>query len=250
MRQITVENRATERSALPLPARVEVRGSDTLSWHENIVLRDVSPMGAGFKIGRPIKRGTIFMLSTKLPQELRKFDLYDEMYDVWALVRRCIEISMPRRAPYYVVGAAFVGKFPPPDYLHNPTALFDLAEVQPANDGFWRVIPNHFSGAADGFIDQRKHSRLQIPEAVLLEATGPDGQVCCSEFSVAENISAGGATVFTQMDVEPGAFLRATCRRTDDTIIAVVRGKTVGSDGLTRLNLEFVDKLFPMDGMM
>ncbi|MEP6946831.1 MAG: hypothetical protein ABJA02_13000 [Acidobacteriota bacterium] len=250
MQLLNTENRSIARKSLPLPVHVEVRDSPTESWSETTEMRDVSAMGGGFRINRPIKRGRIALLSMAMPKELRKFDLHEEQYRVWTIVRRCVEISMLRRDPYYVIGGAFIGKFPPPDYLHSPNDLYDLAEEQPSSDGFWRINRHRSSARADsGLKDSRRHTRLDIPEAFLLEVTDADGRVSASEFTVTENISVGGALMFTQLDVDPGTLLRATCRRTNETIISIVRGKAVGPDGLMRLHLEFVDKSFPLDGL-
>ena len=76
-----------------------------------------------------------------------------------------------------------------------------------------------------------------------------DGNVVKSETTVTENLSIGGAAVFTQFDVEPGAFLRVTSQRHDIQIISVVRGKRVGPDGITRLHIEFVDRHYPLEGI-
>ena len=75
-------------------------------------------------------------------------------------------------------------------------------------------------------------------------------QVLASETTITENISLRGAAVFTQSDVEAGSFLRVTSNRHNITLISIVRGRRVGPDGMTRLHLEFIDALFPLEGIV
>ena len=53
----------------------------------------------------------------------------------------------------------------------------------------------------------------------------------------------------TQLDLEDGTFLRLSSERHDINIISVVRGRRIGSDGLTRLHVEFIDRFFPLTGI-
>jgi hypothetical protein len=97
--------------------------------------------------------------------------------------------------------------------------------------------------------DQRRQTRFPIPETLLIELLDENGDVVASEVSVSENISLGGASVFTSLDVGEGTFLRVTSERHQISIISIVRGKHVGPDGMTRLHLEFIDHMFPLDGI-
>jgi hypothetical protein len=76
-----------------------------------------------------------------------------------------------------------------------------------------------------------------------------NGDVAASEVTVTENVSLGGAAVFTSFNVEPGSFLRVKSERHDLSIISIVRGKHLGEDGINRLHLEFIDHLFPLEGI-
>lgn len=67
--------------------------------------------------------------------------------------------------------------------------------------------------------------------------------------TVTENISLGGASIFTSLNVEVGDFLRITSEQYKTTIISIVRGKRVGPDGIPRLHVEFVDRFFPLEGV-
>ena len=67
--------------------------------------------------------------------------------------------------------------------------------------------------------------------------------------TVTENISLGGASVFTTMSLEKGIFLRVTSERFNVTILSVVRGFRVGPDNIPRVHLEFIDRFFPLEGI-
>jgi PilZ domain len=246
------ENRAAERVSLPLALRVDVAGDDGDEWHENTVFRDVSALGAGFRLKRPIARGRLFSLSTTLPRELRRFDLDLESYEIWAIVRRCVEISSLRKAQHYVIGAAFIGKYPPLEYFSHPKDLYEPADEQRSADDFCRVMPKSPRGAESrGFVDARRHSRLDIPEPLVLRTTDDNGRILHMETTVTENISERGAGVLSQLPLEPGTIVRATFKRTNETIISIVRSRRFGKDdGVGRIHIEFIDKPFYMDGML
>jgi hypothetical protein len=95
----------------------------------------------------------------------------------------------------------------------------------------------------------RRHTRFSIPETLLIEMLDENGDVVASEVTVTENISVGGAAVFTSFEVTNGAFLRVKSERHDLSIISIVRGRHVGPDGIVRLHLEFIDHLYPLQGI-
>lgn len=244
------ENRRIQRISLPLPARVEVRIDSKTTWNEITRLSDVSAFGAGFTLKRPVKRGRLVQMTIPMPRQLRCFDYSEPQYRIYALVRRCISTSKAQSDPSFAVGVAFVGQKPPVDHLEHPSRLYDISHRESENEGFWHVVDADLK-ADDSDLpkDLRKQTRFFIPESLVLELLDQDGNVIQSEISVTENISLGGAAVFTQYDLEPGAFLRVRSERFDVTIISVVRGKRIGSDGVTRLHLEFIDRLFPLEGI-
>jgi hypothetical protein len=97
--------------------------------------------------------------------------------------------------------------------------------------------------------DLRKQTRFFIPEALRLEKVDEAGNVLEFESTVTENISLGGASVFTSMNSPTGSFVRVISDRYDVTILSVVRGSRTGQDGITRLHLEFIDRFFPLEGI-
>lgn len=245
---IDKDSRRIQRYALSLPARVDVKVDKNFSWNEMTRLEDVSAFGAGLNLQRPVKRGRLLVLSVPMPRQLRCYDYLEPQYRIWGLVRRCIGIGTDPKADGYAVGIAFVGKNPPASYLENPSKLYDLSERE--DGGLWHLRE------ADPMPDEsdlpaylRRHTRFSIPESLLIEMLDENGDVVASEVSVTENISVGGAAVFTSFEVGVGAFLRVKSERHDLSIISIVRGRHVGKDGIVRLHLEFIDRLYPLEGI-
>jgi len=159
-----------------------------------------------------------------------------------------MSLDTNKESKEYAVGIAFVGKNPPQGYVENPAKLYDL--VTRDDGGLWQLcemppIPDE----SDLPMDLRRHTRFALPEPVLIESLDENGDVAESEVTVTENLSLGGAAVFSSFDVEPGSFLRVKSERHDISIISIVRGKSVGQDGIARLHLEFIDNFFPLDGI-
>ncbi len=241
------EGRRIQRISLPLPSRIDVRVDKNLAWNEMTRLTDVSTFGAGFLLRRPLKRGRLILLTIPMPRQLRCFDFTEDQYKVWALVRRCIPTTS-NGEERFMVGAAFIGKKPPQSYLDNPSYLYDISHRE--DKGMWSI--HQVTGTADESglpIEAKRQTRFSIPETLELEWMDENGNISASETTVTENISLGGAAVFTSMDAHPGAIMRVTSRQKDITIISVVRARRKGPDGMIRLHLEFIDRFFPLTGL-
>ncbi|MFN2501361.1 MAG: PilZ domain-containing protein [Pyrinomonadaceae bacterium] len=245
------EKRRIPRISLPLPVRVEVKIDVNTGWNEITRLSDVSAFGAGFPLKKPIKRGRLVLLTIPMPRQLRAFDYSEPQYRVWAVVRRCISIGKTVAAPEYAIGVAFTGKTPPLGYVERPSMLYDIAHRSEDGAGFWHLMPaNLWADENDIEPEFRKQTRFEIPETLILEKLDDLGNVIATEDTVTENISLGGASVFTTFKADAGTFMRVTSPRFNITILSVVRGKRVGEDGITRLHLEFIDQLFPLEGIV
>lgn len=243
------DNRRIQRFPLALPARVEVRVDSKLSWDEITRLEDISAFGAGFKLKRPVKRGRLLVMSVPMPRQLRCYDYLEPQYRIWGLVRRCVPLTNGSPVAHsYALGVAFIGKNPPAAFGDDPATLFDLATRE--DGGLWQLVDAEANPNEDDLpAHLRRHTRFAIPESLLLEMLDENGDVAASEVSVTENLSLGGAAVFTSFNVEPGAFLRVRSERHELSIISIVRGKHIGSDGIIRLHLEFIDHMFPLEGI-
>ena len=241
------ETRRIQRISLPLPSRIEVKIDQTVCWNEVTRLTDVSAFGAGFSLNRPLKRGRLVMLTVPMPRALRCFDYGDAQYRVWALVRRCIAVRTGDEVRYSI-GVAFVGKNPPPKFVDDPSTLYEITHRE--DEGLWRIKeaedqPNEKELSNEA----RRQTRFFIPEPVTLEVLTSDGVISQTESTVTENISLGGAAIFTSITVNVGDFVRITSDRYNIKIISVVRGRRTAPDGIARLHLEFIDHFFPLEGI-
>jgi hypothetical protein len=245
------DRRRIQRISLPLPVRVEVKVDDQVSWNEITRLIDVSAFGAGFLLKRPVKRGRMVLLTIPMPRQLRSYDYSEPQYKVWANVRRCISVGASVHAAEYSVGVAFTGKTPPAGFVEHPSKLYDVARRDTAGTGFWHLNPaDLLADERELPNDLRKQTRFFIPEPLLVERVDESGNVLQSETTVTENISLGGAAVFTTFIAPNGSFLRGASERFIVTILSVVRGQRIGEDGITRLHLEFIDRHFPLEGIV
>lgn len=245
---VTKENRRIQRISLPLPVRVEVKIDSQVTWNEVTRLSDVSAFGAGFTLKRPVKRGRLIQMTIPMPRQLRSYDYSEPQYRIWGVVRRCIAVERAS-AQEYAVGVAFTGKAPPAGFLDNPSMLFDIAR-RDESEGFWHITPaNLLADESELPKELRKQTRYSIPEQLITAQVDGEGNVLYAENTVTENISLGGASVFTSLKAEVGDFIRVTSERFDVTILSVVRGSRVGEDGITRLHLEFIDRFFPLEGI-
>jgi hypothetical protein len=243
------ESRRIQRISLPLPVRIEVRVDAEVSWNEITRLSDVSAFGAAFTLKRPVKRGRMVLLTLPMPRQLRSFDFSEPQYRVWALVRRCIAVNKSSGEAEFSVGVAFTGKNPPAGFLDHPSMLYDIA-YRASADGFWHLqTADLMADESELPKDLRKQTRFFIPESLMLQKMDGFGNIIEEEMSVTENISLGGAAVFTSMQAQQGSFVRVYSQRHDVTILAIVRTNRVGEDGITRLHLEFIDRLFPLEGI-
>lgn len=244
------ENRRIQRISLPLPVRIELRIDAENSLNEITRLSDVSAFGAGFVLKKPVKRGRLILLTIPMPRQLRSYDFGENQYCIWGLVRRCISVGRSVDKPEYSVGVGFIGKEPPDSYIANPSMLYDITHRDENGNGFWHLAPaDLYADDSSLPADIRKQTRFSIPESLTIERTDSAGNIVESETTVTENISLGGAAVFTTMKAEPGTFLRVSSDRFSVTILSVVRGSRIGQDGITRLHLEFIDRLFPLEGI-
>ncbi len=242
------EHRRIQRLALSLPLRVQSFVNSNVGWEEITRLNDVSAFGAGFTLKRPIKRGRLIQMTIPLPRQLRCYDFSESNYKIWGIVRRCVALNLTKLTEQYAIGVAFIGKRPPDSYFHDPAKIFEILNRE--EDGLWQIgdapkIPD------EQYIpkEDRRHSRFPIPVSMVIETLDETRTVIGSEITVTENISLGGAAVFTTLNPEIGAFVRIRSDQHNTSIIAIVRGKRLGPDGIPRLHVEFIDRFFPLEGI-
>lgn len=242
------EQRRIQRLALALPLRVKSFINANVGWEEITRLRDVSAFGAGFTLKRPIKRGRLIQMTIPLPRQLRCYDFSEPNYKIWGIVRRCLALNLNRLTEQYAIGVAFIGKRPPESFYNDPSKIFEINTRD--DDGLWQIMDapampdeRHVSK------EDRRHSRFPIPVNLIIETLDDTRTVMGTEITVTENISLGGAAIFTSLKPEIGSFIRVRSEQHNISIIAIVRGKRMGLDGIPRLHVEFIDRFFPLEGI-
>jgi hypothetical protein len=231
--------RMRERIALSLPVRVYCRETLNHEWTEMSRLVDVTPFGARLRLKHPTEIGRLLLLTMAMPRQLRCFDHVETQYRVWSLVRNVRLLDQKKEQGAMIeIGVAFVGKRPPKSFEQDPTRRYDIGK--PAS-GLWTLQEESETALAEiDNTDKRKETRHTIPIEVVIEVVSDQEAVAEREGTVTENISHHGAAVFTALKVEPGRFVKFTSTRDGTEMLAAVRARTIGSDGITRLHLEFV----------
>ena len=247
MQLVDDEIRATRRKAVSLPVYLDVADADGHISNDHGWLLDISTAGAGLRVSHPVERGRLVLIRAKVPKEFRLFDFTKPEYRVWGLVRWCIEVNDPSLESHFGLGVAFIGKNPPAQHRREPGALYELSSRKPSESGFFELADVEIPAVQ--LIERRRHSRLQMAEPVLLELIDAGGKTSEPETTVTENVSRHGASVFSQLRSPVGSFVRLTAVRHNKTLIAIVRNKHIGTDAMPRLHLEFIDGVFPLDGI-
>ena len=241
--------RMRERLELSLPVRVFGRESEEHDWVEKTRLIDVTPFGARLTISRPTERGRLLYLTMPMPRQLRCFDHVEDQYRVWTLVRNVKVVEAGGDKPLrYEVGVAFIGKRPPPSFEIDPTTRYEVA-ASVTESGLWGISEQEQAERHVPTNELRPETRHHIPIEVIVEALDENGQISASETTVTENISRRGAAVFTTLNLTRGRFVRVTSKQYQISVIAAVRARRVGDNGIPRLHLEFVDKQWPLEGL-
>ena len=229
--------RIRERLALHLPVRVRVRETPEFAWTEMTRLTNVTPFGAGFTLKRPTEKGRLLHLTIPMPRQLRVFDHVEDQYRIWAIVRH-LKSEIGQYGTVFYVGVAFIGKRPPPSYEQEPWRRYDVVT------NFAEKLPG-----AEDVIDAAvsdADTRHQIAVDMRVELLDENGAVVEGEQTVSENISPRGATLFTTLDLQRGRFVRLTSEQYRTTIYAAIRERRIAPDGIARIQVEFIDKEWPL----
>ena len=230
--------RIRERLALHLPVRVQGRETPDFEWTEITRLTNVTPFGAGFPLKRPTEKGRLLFMTIPMPRQLRVFDHVEDQYRIWAIVRY-MKSSVTDKATLFHVGVAFIGKRPPASFETEPWKRYDISTsafeaLTPPED---ILIPLR---------EQRVHTRYSIAVDMRVELLDIKGEVIMSEYTVTEEISTGGATIFTTLEIPTGRFIRVTSDEYGITTHAAIRSRSTGTDGVPRIHVEFIDKEWPL----
>jgi len=233
--------RAGTRLQLNLPLRVFCRETAEYEWTEKSRLLDVNQFGAGFTLMRPVEVGRVIHLSIPLPHQLRCYDQFEPMYSVWGLVRHISVLE--REPPRFRIGAAFIGKHAPASYQEDPTHRYEPLPLKTGQGSLWCLTRRPFARQPK----ERRETRLIIPLEVLVEMLDETGKPLTQEHTVTERISSLGACIPSNLDVGIGRVLRISSQADGVSIFAAVRSREKGTDGITRLGLEFIGDRWPLE---
>jgi len=233
--------RIRERLELKLPVRVRCRETPDFEWMEMTRLTDVTPFGAGFTLKRPTEKGRLVHMTIPMPRQLRAFDHLEDQYRVWAIVRHVRGTIAADKQTIFEVGVAFIGKHPPKSHALEPWKRYELStpdnrSMPTVEDTIRPVNPS----------DQRIHTRHNIAIDMFIETVDEKGEFTENEQSVTENISRGGETLFTTLEIPVGRLIRLTSKQYNLTVHAAVRARSTGADGIRRIHVEFIDKEWPL----
>lgn len=240
-----------ERLELSLPVRVHCRERADYEWVEMSRLIDVTPFGARIGLSHPTEPGRLMHLTMPMPRQLRCFDFVEPQYRVWSLVRNIAGLQQTAgKTARFAVGVAFVGKRPPPSYELDPTKRYEVAGSV-TESGLWllREMAEQRAEAHVPSEDPRPETRHNLPVEVLVEVYDEKGEISARETTVTENISRRGAAVFTTLDVARGSLIRLSSTQYQLAVVAAVRARRLGPDGIPRLHLEFIDRQWPLEGI-
>jgi hypothetical protein len=215
------DRRKHARVVLKIPARVQGRDADGTAWEEVAATADASTGGVALVLHHPVRVGQCLNLALPLPKRYRQYDLTDQSYRVYVLVRSVFGSIPPAR-----VGVLFLGKHPPrgaSDPL--PSELF--------------LLPG------DPKPERREHPRHEVRLCVTVERPEGPGGGARSEETVAENLSKWGALVRTALPVAKGEHVTVAECAGRYRSRAEIRNVTIGGDGAVRLNLLFLDGPVP-----
>jgi len=214
------ERRRDQRLGLSLPVRVTGHEPGGAAWEEMSATEDASFGGASFPLKHAHGVGQVLLLSLPLPRNYRRYDLAETSYKTYALVRNTRATAGGGR----IAGVRFLGRVPPKGFADAPGGRFRLPE-------------DSKTGPA---VDRRRDERLQLFVNLRLRRRG--GGRVQEEQTVTEDVSRGGARVFTTLTVARGEALTVSDLADRISTAAVVRNVYVGRDRVTRLNLQFQSK--------
>ncbi|HEX5709411.1 MAG TPA: hypothetical protein VFX96_19065 [Pyrinomonadaceae bacterium] len=227
---------------------VRGRDADGEEWAEVTRMLDASHSGGSFTLTRQPRLGQLLHITLPPPvlaQRASAEDYGGRWSLVWALSPQAGSGSDD--ATTHKVSVTYVGNDLPRHFVTRAGRDFGFVFE---DDGGIRLHERlALVGGADAADRRQRGTRLSIPLEVTLEVLGEDGEVLDTEATVTENISRSGAAVWTALGVLPGARLRMTGALGQASLLAVVRQRRAGADGITRLHLEFVEGAWPLEGL-
>lgn len=220
-------------------AAVKVKESSDTFWKEIVDVETYSASGAAIHVRRECRVGTLISLKIALPAHLRYHDHDRQLYRIWGLVQHCQRLSGQNGDGGYHVGVVFIGGGPPEPYLANPGRTFRICGMD--TSGLWCVEPAGIEFKTRR--DIRYWTEVNLYLALLNNKKDP----VAGERTITENISRGGASVVTEMQVSVGDKVKFISAEYDFSGLAVVCDRRERKNGKASLHIQFVDAKFPVE---
>ncbi len=234
------ERRRERRAPLHQVLVYQAYNSDGTTVEDRAEMCDASTRGASFLIDRRPDPGRVLHLAAPLPRRFRTFDSDTPSYFVYALVRHVEPVDERWR-----VGVMFFGKEPPKGFDAHPGALYFMPgderhepAAAPLREAVAPVEPDPGG--------RRQSPRFRIFVDFVMRQVDEWGTVLAEELTVAENVSLGGACVYTSLPLRVGHVVHVQERGGTFEARAEVRDTYVGVDRIRRVSLSFLDGRGPV----
>jgi len=248
------ERRKAYRMGMALPVRVTGFSDEGAAWEEASSTEDVSQGGLSLTLARRVELGQVLALTLAMPKRLRDFDLNEENYRVYGLVRGIVHKEDRER-----VGVMFFGKYPPRGFHERPGARYllpsDSVAGMPVPPELRQSVATpavpapplpsasgeiHVDRTAPDLHDRRATARLNLFVNFTLQLVDEWGTILQEELTVADNLSRGGAHVLTSLEFAKNDVVQLEESGGGFATRAEVRGVKRGRDGIIRLHLRFI----------
>ena len=230
------ERRRERRAPLHQILVFQACNTDGTTIEDRAEMCDASTRGASFLIDQHLDAGRVLHLAAPLPRRFRTFDSDTPSYFVYAIVRHVEPVDERWR-----VGVMFFGKQPPKGFDAHPGALYLMPGDQreePAGTAPQRAVAPPVEPDPGG---RRQSPRFRIFVDFVMRQVDEWGTVLAEELTVAENVSFGGACVYTSLPLRVGHVVHVQERDGTFEARAEVRDTYVGVDRIRRVSLSFLD---------
>lgn len=221
-----------------IPVIVKGIENETEDWEENSKVISVTKNNLGFTLSRQCHIGNLLWLDT-LDNSKRLGQSDENEKILWGIVQRCTSLGEIGSVQIYHIGIALIGYEPPKSFVSNPSQYYRICGI--SNNGFWKVEETEKE-----FIT-RKHPRYLAAIEVFIGLLNDSYNLEGGEKVLTENISFGGAAVFSSLEVNLGDCVKFISVQHEFTALSVVRNITRYASGKKKLHLEFVAGKFPLE---
>jgi hypothetical protein len=230
------ERRRERRAPLHQILVFQAYNGDGSTFEDRAELCDASTRGASFLMSQRLDPGRVLHLAAPLPRRFRSFDAETPSYFVYAIVRHAAPVEERWR-----VGVMFFGKEPPKGFDSHPGALYFLPSDTPPPSSLGATPLRSAPEPEPDPGGRRQTHRFRIFVDFVLRQVDEWGTVLAEELTVAENVSFGGACVYTSLPLRVGHVVHVQERGGSFEARAEVRDTYVGIDRIRRISLSFLD---------